>query len=230
MNRNKDIVERLKQKFKFIREASDDVIKELELHASYQRIKKGVHIYLEGDQCGSIALLLSGSARVYKVGENGREITLYRFGSGESCILTVSCILNDGMFPALAHIEEDAEAILISAEVFKNWIDEFSSWRNFVYGILAQRLEEIILTVEEVAFHRMDSRITDFILSKMDIWGDSISITHQEIAAELGSAREVVSRILKDFEHRGLIRQKRGLLNIIDRNGLVKQLNKSSVI
>ncbi len=183
--------------------------------AFYARIPAGKDVFIEGDRADAIALLLAGVVRVYKIGETGREITLYRFGLGQSCILTANAILSQQSFPAIATVEQDAEAIMIPAESFRAWVRRFDLWRDFVFGLLSQRLVSVMAIVEEVAFRRMDSRVAKLLLQRAAV-GQPIRITHQEIAAELGSSREVISRILEDWVRRELIRTARGTIEIVD--------------
>ncbi len=98
-----------------------------------------------------------GSARLQDRGD-GREITLYRFGLGESCVLTASAILNQKTFPAIATVEQDGEAVMIPAGTFRSWVNRYDLWRGFVFDMLSQRLASVMETLDEVAFHRMDAR------------------------------------------------------------------------
>ena len=179
------------------------------------RIPKGKDVFAEGDTIDAIALLVSGEVRVYKIGETGREITLYRFGNGQSCILTANAILSRQSFPAVATVERDAEAVMIPADSFRGWVSGHELWRDFVFDLLSQRLSSVMALVDEVAFRRMDGRVAALILRRGRI-KNPIPITHQEIAAELGSSREVISRILEDFVGRGMIRLTRGAVEVQD--------------
>jgi len=179
------------------------------------RIPQGKDVFAEGDPIDAIALLLSGEVRVYKIGETGREITLYRFGNGESCILTANAILSRQSFPAVATVEQTAEAVMIPADAFRDWVRRYDLWRDFVFDLLSQRLSSVMALVDEVAFRRMDGRVAAFLLQRGRL-RNPIPVTHQEIAAELGTSREVVSRILEDFVGRGLIRMARGAVEVAD--------------
>src|SRR5512147_708217 len=117
----------------FLARADAQLIREFQQATSLAHIPAGRDVFEEGDRVGGIALLLSGVVRVYKIGETGREITLYRFGLGQSCILTANAILNRQSFSAIATVEEDAEAIMIPAEVFREWVRRFDAWRDFVF-------------------------------------------------------------------------------------------------
>lgn len=182
--------------------------------ASLVHIPAGRDVFVEGGRVEALALLLAGQVRVYKIGETGREITLYRFGQGESCILSANAILSQGTFPALATVEQDAEALLIPANIFRNWVRTSDPWREFVFDLLSRRLANLMMLVEEVAFHRMDRRVAALITERAEI-RNPLAVTHQEIAAELGSSREVVSRILEDFTHAGFVRTGRGTIEIL---------------
>src|SRR3990170_8394453 len=111
--------------------ADPELLREFKQTAFYARIPAGRDIFAEGDAIDAIARLISGIVRVYKIGETGREITLYRFGHGESCILTANAILSTKSFPAIATVEEEAEAVMIPADTFRTWIDRYDLWRSF---------------------------------------------------------------------------------------------------
>jgi CRP/FNR family transcriptional regulator len=199
--------------------AESGLLHDFQQETSFVRIPAGHDIFVEGDRVDSIALLISGVVRVYKIGETGREITLYRFGNGESCILTANAILSQKSFPAVATVEKEAEAVMIPADTFREWVRRYDLWREFVFELLSQRLSSVMEIVDEIAFRRMDARLASFLLQRSLI-SDLIHITHQEIAAELGSSREVVSRILEDFSALGMLVVTRGSINILDREAL----------
>ncbi len=207
--------DRIAEALPFLKKTDSQIAREFRQAAYYARIPVGKDIFVEGDAVQSIALLLSGNVRVYKIGENGREITLYRFGLGESCILTANAIMNHQTFPAVALVESEAEAIMVPAETFRDWMRRYEEWRTFLFDLLSQRLAAVMSIVDEVVFHRMDARVAALLLRRTD-QGSIIQITHQEIAAELGSSREVISRILEGFESAGLISSSRGQVEIVD--------------
>ncbi len=211
-----------------IEEAGAELQEQLKQYAILKKIPAGEFIFIEKDNCTFFALLLSGRVRVFKEGESGREVTLYRFEKGESCILTVSCILSDSLYPAIAVAEEDSEAFLIPANVFREWISKFDAWRKYVFEILAKRLSSVIMVVEEVAFKRVDSRIAELLLNNPPDEAGIVNLTHQQIAAEIGTSREVVTRIIKDLEHEMLISSTRGQISILNPSELRKKAKKSS--
>ena len=202
-----------------LQNADPQLVLEFQRTAFLARIPAGRDVFLENDQVDAIALLISGVVRVYKIGETGREITLYRFGNGESCILTANAILSQRTFPAIAVVEKDAEAVMIPAGAFREWVSKYDPWREFVFDLLSQRLSSVMEIVEEVAFRRMDERLASLLLTRARAH-NPMQITHQQIAAELGSSREVISRLLEDFSKRGLLRVGRGEIEVLDPGGL----------
>jgi CRP/FNR family transcriptional regulator len=211
--------QRIARALPFLQRAEPQLARELQQSAFFARIPAGRDVFLEGDRVDAIALLISGVVRVYKIGETGREITLYRFGSGQSCILTANAILSQKTFPAVATVEKEAEAVMIPADTFRLWVSRYALWREFVFDMLSQRLSSVMAIVDEVAFRRMDARVASFLLDRSRRQNPT-QITHQEIAAELGSSREVISRLLEDFAERGLIRASRGQIEVLDEAGL----------
>jgi CRP/FNR family transcriptional regulator len=199
--------------------ADPRLLREFQDNAFFTQIPAGRDVFIEGDLVDAIALLISGMVRVYKIGETGREITLYRFGNGESCILTANAILSQKTFPAVATVEKDAEAVMIPADTFRDWVQRYDLWREFVFELLSQRLSSVMEIVEEVAFRRMDTRIASLLVERSQR-SDLIHITHQEIAGDLGSSREVISRILEDLSVQGMIIVSRGNIKITDRKAL----------
>jgi len=203
----------------FLQRADESLKRELKQQAQFAKIPAGHDVFVDGDRVDGIALLLSGVVRVYKIGETGREITLYRFGLGQSCILTANAILSQKSFPAIATVEEDAEAVMIPADVFRAWVNKYDLWREFVFGLLSDRLSTVMAVVDEVVFKRMDRRVAALLLNQARVQ-NPMRITHQEIAAELGSSREVISRILEDFSREELIESGRGTVEVLDFEGL----------
>jgi len=192
--------------------------------AFYAKIPAGRQIFAEGDEVEGIALLISGVVRVYKLGLSGREITLYRFGEGESCVITANAILHHQDFPAIAMVEQDAEAVMIPADIFSDWVRRYDPWREFVFDLFSQRLASVMEIVDEVAFQRMDRRVASFLLDRSQMQ-HPIRITHQEIANEIGSSREVISRLLEDFAQRELVSLSRGQIEVLDIEGLKTYLS-----
>ncbi len=212
-------VKRISLALPILQQADAQLVREFQQAAFLARIPVGHDVFLEGDHVDAIALLISGVVRVYKIGETGREITLYRFGNGQSCILTANAILSQKTFPAIATVEKEAEAVMIPAATFRDWVVRYDLWREFVFDLFSQRLSSVMEIVDEIAFRRMDARVASLLLRRVRLQ-NPMRITHQEIAAELGSSREVISRLLEDFSERSLIRSGRGEIEVLDTEGL----------
>lgn len=187
--------------------------------AQYLQIGRGQVVAMEGDRCQGLALVLSGSVRIYKMTPSGRELTLYHIPEGDSCVLTASCIMSDSRFPATAETETDVELIIVPSISARDWLSGNDVWCAFVFGLVSKRLASIILTLEDVAFLKMNVRLAHYLIENADSAG-ALHVTHQHIADELGTSREVVTRLLKEFENDGLLETHRGNIVIRDAAGI----------
>jgi CRP/FNR family transcriptional regulator, anaerobic regulatory protein len=178
----------------------------------------------DGNECGYLPFVLSGTLRIFKTSESGREITLYRIQRGESCILTATCILNGTSFPAIAEAEGSTEVLLSPSRLLMGFVDEHPEWRRFVFGLYSKRLDMVLSLVDEVAFRHIDERIAGYLLKHATGSDGAVTTTHIEIASELGTSREVVTRILGDFETAGMIETRRGSILIRRRAELEKRV------
>lgn len=179
----------------------------------------------EGDQCNGVAFVLNGSIQVSKVGSNGRKVILYRLGKGDSCILTIASVLGNIFFPATAVVEKDAEVIIIPVESFKELMVTNVGLQQYIYKLISTRLIEVISLIDELIFRRIDDRLIEFLLKQAHSDGDIIEMTHEELSTQLGTAREVISRILKGLEREGSIQLSRGKVRVLSRSMLAKKLS-----
>jgi CRP/FNR family transcriptional regulator, anaerobic regulatory protein len=200
--------------FPNFRNSSDELLKELLVIARKQDIPAGKQIYSEGDSCPVIAFVISGEIRVYKTGQTGREITLYEIGPGETCILNASCILSGTSYPANAVTLSDVTMLLIPSSDFRRLVDRHEEMRDFVFALLSRRLSGVMELVEEVAFGRMDERLLDYLIEKSE--NGKLETTHQKIANDLGTSREVVSRLLKDLERKQEVSLSRNSISLLN--------------
>ena len=208
--------------FPFIKQAKPDFKQMFYAEAQYMELPAGASICDEGQHCSHLALVLDGVGRVYKLSSSGREVTLYRIYGGESCVLTASCIMNHDSFPAMAVTETVVRGFLISPANVRKWFCVDPLWQQFIFGLLSHRLSNIISVVEEVAFKRIDVRIAEQ-LSRELAKGESVMHkTHADLAADVGSSREVVSRILRDMAHRGLVVSGRGHIDVINKQAIIE--------
>ncbi|NEQ72837.1 MAG: Crp/Fnr family transcriptional regulator [Okeania sp. SIO2C9] len=211
---NKAITQTIASTFPFWENLDSEAKKKFLNECQHISLSPGKFVCLEGDICYHLPLIISGNVRVYKIGESGREITLYHLEKGDSCIMTASCIISQKVFPAFAIAETEIEALIIPANSLKKWVRHNTIWQEYIFGLLSQRLANVIEIIEEVAFHRMDSRIASYLLHNVNSQIKNLQITHEAIAQELGSSREVVSRILKTFERQKLLSLSRGKIEL----------------
>lgn len=174
----------------------------------------------QGDACSHYLLIIAGTIKVLTRAENGREIVLYRLGDGDSCVLTTSCLFGNARYPAEGIAETSVTALAIPAAQFHEAIQNSKAFREFVFSSFSSHLGSLIALVEEVAFGKLDIRLARHLLSRCD-QSTRIETTHQQLATELGSAREVISRQLKEFETKGWLRLHRGSVEILDKQALV---------
>ena len=173
----------------------------------------GQIIFGPGDACQGLPLVLSGSVRVQMTGVSGNRIVLYRMGAQDICTLSIGCLMSGRGYRAEAVVEEDAEALMLPRELFDRMMAASAAFRASIMASYGRRLDDLMLLVEEVAFRRMDQRLEEW-LSARARQGE-ISITHQEIAEELGTAREVISRLLKEMERQGRVMLSRGRIRCL---------------
>ena len=175
--------------------------------------------YREGGACGAYVMRLAGQSRVYKMSSSGREILLYRVAAGETCVITTTCLLGHSNYPASTIVEEAITDVIIPSAAFNQLMIDSAVFRRFVmtnYGVL---ISDLIVLLDEVAFHSIDARLAKLLL---DSGHATIGRTHQLMADELGTAREVVSRQLKRFEQKGWVTLGRGHVEISNRVQLEK--------
>lgn len=169
----------------------------------------GTTLFREGEVCGLLGFIIQGTIRVFKESEKGREITLYRITSGESCILSIACIMSSPIHKASAVVEEQTTLAVVQAHDIRHLLSYSSQARDFIFSLLAERLSDVVTLVDEIVFSKLDKRLAAFLLHQHQ-YNTVIQLTHEQIAVELGTAREVISRLLKDFESKGYISLQRG--------------------
>lgn len=175
--------------------------------------------YREGGACGAYVMRLAGQSRVYKMSASGREILLYRVAAGETCVITTTCLLGNSDYPASTIVEEPIRDVIIPAAAFNQLMVDSAVFRRFVMTNYGALISDLIVLLDEVAFHSLDARLAKLLL---DANSETISRTHQLIANELGTAREVVSRQLKRFEQKGWVALGRGHIELTNLAALEK--------
>ena len=187
----------------------------LEKRAFLLRAPAGAWLFREGLACEGYPIIVSGRVRVQKTGANGREIALYRVGPGETCVITTACLMRNAAYDAEAVAETDVTAKILPKAEFRDLVAKSESFRDFVFRSFSARISHLLARIEEVAFERIDRRLALRLLDAASEDG-SVAQTHRELAVELGTAREVVSRKLKDFERSGWIELHRGGLRLLN--------------
>ncbi len=193
-----------------------DLRKMLEARSRVIELPTGSRIFGPGQAPENYLLLIEGSIRVQQVAESGREIVLYRVSAGESCALTTACLMGYEDYLAEAIAETDIRAVAIPRATFDELIARSAEFRRFVFTAFSMRVTNLFRVIEDVAFARLDIRLAERIVA-MTRQGDHIAITQQQLASELGTAREVVSRMLNEFQRRGWLTISRGGLQVTDR-------------
>lgn len=207
------------ERFPLLREAGDPAAREVLAGARELRVPAGTTVFRVGDPCRNYLLVLEGCVRVQQVAPNGREIVLYRVREGESCILTTSCLMGDTHYVAEGVTETEVRAMGIPAAHFQHALERSPGFRRFVFDGYGRRIAALMRLIEELVFGKVDVRLAKRLLT-LAADGRRIELTHQALAAELGSAREVISRQLKEFERRGWIALARGEIRLLDREAL----------
>ena len=188
--------------------------------AALLSVPAGTEMFSEQQQCKGFPLLLAGTIKVVKSTPAGREMLLYRVEPGGSCIISSSCLLGHTHYSARGIAETPLSLLLLPATLFDQLITENAAFRNFVFHLFSERIAELMQLVEEVAFHRLDQRLAKLLLAKDALTHAPIHATHQALAEELGSVREIVSRLLKGFSAQGLVALGREQITLLDREGL----------
>ncbi len=171
--------------------------------------------------CNNFMLILEGTVRIYQTAEDGREITLYRVEAGELCILSLNSLLKNKSFNAIATTESNVKALVISSENFKLIMNNIEAFRDYVISTLTERLCETIYLIQDTAFNHLNMRLACMLGSLFERNQDpTLKITHQELAFELGTTREVISRILKEFEKQNCVKLSRGSITLSSAEGL----------
>ncbi len=184
-------------------------------------VPEGTVIFGPGKSPENLLLLLEGRVRVQQVSEGGREIVLYRVEAGQSCVLTTACLLAHEDYSAEGVAETDIRAVAIPRIVFDELVSQSIAFRNFIFTAYSRRITDLFQVIEDIAFQRVDIRLAQKLL-ELAREADQVRATHQQLSVELGTAREVISRQLGEFQRRGWIGQSRGVVDLIDRAGLEK--------
>ncbi|MDX8409788.1 MAG: Crp/Fnr family transcriptional regulator [Mariprofundales bacterium] len=191
--------------------------------AQQMTVPAGTVLFRDGDNARGYVLVIEGAIRVQKMDPDGHEIVLYRVESGQNCMLTTTCLLGQQHYPCEGIAEDTVRLVLIPTTAFERALNGSADFRHFVMHGFGQRIADLMSLIEDVAFGRMDVRIARMLLERSDHGHHALQATHQALAVELGTAREVISRVLKQFERQGMIELGRGVVRVTQPQQLAKK-------
>ncbi len=192
------------------------LLQKIEEEGTLMQFKAGNIIMKPGKYVKMVPLLLKGSVKILREDTNGNEIFLYYLTEGQSCASSMSIFFSEKQSNIKAIAEEDSDILAISTEHAMAWFNEYSSWRKFVMQTMERRFDELIQTVDTIAFSKTDERLINFLQKKAQtLQTKTIQITHQEIANELSTSREVISRLLKQLEKKGKLKLSRNKIELL---------------
>ncbi len=215
-------------RFKGLSQLPADIRSQLESGSQIVNVPAGTQVFSPGQTADNLLLLLDGTIRVQQKSDTGREVFLYRVHSGESCVLTTACMLAFEDYSADGIAETDVSAVAIPRETFDDLVARSEVFRNFVFAAYSRRITDLFTLIDDIVFQRMDVRLAARLLELSD-QNNIVRATHAVLGTELGTAREVISRILSEFHRRGWIEQSRGEVHLINRDGL-EQMTRATAI
>lgn len=213
------LAERIGATFPTLALAGRRTLERIASRAIFRQVSAGTQMFGERQPCSGFPLVLSGNIRVVQRYPNGREMQLYRVSPGESCVLSSSCLLGRTQYPATGTAETDVELAVIPPDAFRELVVEDSSFREYVFSLFGERLASLLALVEAITYQKLDQRLAALLVRRSKD-GPTIAATHQVIADELGSVREIVTRLLRSFEDRGYVELGRERIRVLDAKAL----------
>ena len=207
------------EKFNGLSRLPADIRAALEAGSEIVSVPAGTQIFAPGQTADNLWLLLDGTVKVQQRSDTGREVFLYRVHAGESCVLTTACMLAFEDYSAEGAAETDVKAVAIPRATFDDLVGKSPVFREFVFTAYSRRITDLFTLIDDIVFQRMDVRLASRLLELADA-GDVVHATHAALGTELGTAREVISRTLSEFQRRGWVEQSRGEVKLLDREGL----------
>lgn len=217
----------LEKHLTFWNKLSNDEKQLLTKNFNLVKYNKGENLHGAGRECLGLIMIKKGELRSYILSEEGRDVTLYRLAGGDSCVLSASCVLNNITFDVLIDAEQDTELLLLDVVTFNNLAQQNIYVENYMYKKTAERFSDVMWAMEQILFMSFDKRLAVFLYDEMvKTKSNKIKLTHEQIAKYIGSAREVVSRMLKSFETQGILKLSRGTIEIVDKDTLKGLIRK----
>ncbi len=205
----------------FLKDADNVLVSSMLDDSIRYSINSGTTLMEHGELCNNVIIVLKGRIRVYRISQEGKEITLYRIGGGETCILSMGCVMDHDPLDAVAYVEEPTDLLAIPANLFNEILDKCPHFRKYLFKMLLKALSDVMMLTEEITFHGVNKRIASYLINKSSETRSMILyVTHETIARELGTAREVVSRMIKEFSSHGILEVSRGKIKILESSSL----------
>lgn len=198
--------------FPFYEELSFEHQQLLAANAKEVTVPKGMELFGQGDQCHDILFLTKGTVRVYRLHESGHEITLYFLEPSEQCNVNINSAFTNTPAIGSAVTESEISGFLIPADIVRTIYTTEPSYQQYVFGLFARRLEGLAGLIEDVRFKKLDDRLMEWLQAQEE---KTVIITHEKLASHLGTSREVISRLLKEFEHNGIVSLHRGKIEVL---------------
>ncbi len=178
------------------------LLEEIEAVSVYQKKKAGTEMIQMGEEIRNMPLIVKGVVKISRLDEEGRELLLYYVNAHESCAMTFTCCMQGKISEIHAVAEEDVEFFSVPIKFMDIWMGKYPSWKAFVMRTIQARFEELLQTIDQVAFQKLDDRLVKYLAEKSKVTGSSLlNLSHEQVARELGSSRVVVSRLLKKLEN-----------------------------
>jgi CRP/FNR family transcriptional regulator, anaerobic regulatory protein len=212
---NEKQIEKLFNLYPVLSKVDQEFLRHVFANAKLVTLKAGTVIFEELQPCNAFPFILSGNIRVYKQSVNGRVLSLYNVTPGDACVVTAGCLLGDEPYNASGLAQMDSTLVMMTANYFENLLSS-RVFREFIFSLFSKRISELMQLVEEVAFQKLDRRVASLLLRR----GRNIKVSHQELADELGTVREMITRVLKSFSDTGLIASSRERIEILDESAL----------
>ena len=195
---------------------STELVKDVDANASIQSFKAGDIIMRTGQYIKNTVLVISGKIKVYREDENGGEFFMYYLQPGQACAISMICATKNEKSQIMAKVVEDVELIMVPLPLMDKWMMQHRSWYEFVIDTYRSRFEEVLEVIDSIAFRAMDERLEFYLKRHADACGcKELKLSHQEIASELNTSREVISRLLKKMEQRGIVSLHRNNIELL---------------
>lgn len=195
---------------------STELVKDVDANAAIQSFKAGDIIMRTGQYIKNTVLVISGKIKVYREDENGGEFFMYYLQPGQACAISMICATKNEKSQIMAKVVEDVELIMVPLPLMDKWMMQHRSWYEFVIDTYRSRFEEVLEVIDSIAFRAMDERLEFYLKRHADVCGcKELKLSHQEIASELNTSREVISRLLKKMEQRGIVALHRNNIELL---------------